>query len=66
MMEVGIADEYPEVTSAQLVCPFSDEDNLFSFHKESTFDSAFDLCVAICPIDEMAGLHQLQLCLYWL
>lgn len=65
-LEIGIADEYPKVASAQLVCPFSDEDNVSSLHKESAFDSAFDFCIAVCPANEMAGLHQLQIGLYWL
>jgi hypothetical protein len=60
----GIADEYSKIASAQLVGPFSDKDNVFSLLKESSFDRAFDFGAAIFPANEMARLHQLQICLY--
>lgn len=66
VLVIGIADEYSKVASAQLVGPFSDEDNIITLFSESAFDCPFDSCIAICPANKTAGLHQLQICLYWL
>jgi len=35
LIVAGISDEYTKVATAQLVCPFSDKDNVFSPHKSS-------------------------------
>jgi hypothetical protein len=81
-MIVDHADNYLEVSAAQLVSPSSGEDNVISMHRKSAFDGTFDgglygafdsafggatiLRAAICPFNKMAGLHKMQLCRNWL